>query len=100
MTVEEFARYIVDNMGRASLVNALNIPSRISDGNYDPMELSRCIQSYVGEAVSKKILSTQSAYRIIVACDDFCKKYDSEFKYQKRMVLDMLIIDIWEAYQC
>ena len=46
MNVEDFAKYVIDNISRASLVNALNITNNFT-GTYNFIEFLDYMQKYI-----------------------------------------------------
>ena len=71
MTCLEFGKYIINNIKRATLSNALNICNKID-----------------------KII----AYKIIIICKDALDKYNSSFNYNKKMIIDDFVIRLWETF--
>lgn len=98
MTVSEFAKYVVDNMHRATLSNAMNIADKLDNTDfYQLVDFAENINKYVGDVVVEKRIGKITAYKILVATYDCLKHYNSEMKYNKRMIIDNYIIDIWRA---
>ena len=97
MEVKDFAKYVIDNMHRASLVNALNISNKLdTDGYYKFEEFINCIVEYINECLSNKRIESFDAYNILISSNDWLKMYKSEFNYNKQMIIDNYIIDLWE----
>jgi len=98
MDVKDFAEFVINNMGRATLSNALNISGKLNGGDY--YELEEFITS-INECVSKQLssgkLSNDVAYRILAASSVLTKKITSTFKYNRQMLADDYIIEIWRA---
>lgn len=100
MTVIEFGKYVVDNMHRATLANAMNIADKIdNDEFYTFHDFVDAVNQSVSQSLSENKIDRIKAYKILVAVDKYTKMYDSETKYNTRMVIDNLIISIWECYQ-
>lgn len=99
MSVEEFAKYAIDNMHRASLVNAFNIADKLDNLKFYSLSdfIDNCIK-YVSELQSMNKISPQTASRVLVALYNCDRDYNSDFKYNKKMVIDNLIIELWEAF--
>ena len=97
-TVQEFAEYVVDNMWRATVANALNIADSLdSEGGYSLTDFVKSVESYLGTEKALKFLGAVKTSAMIVACYRCLKSYNSDFKYNKRMIIDNFIIDLWEA---
>lgn len=98
MSCEEYAKYVIDNMYRASLPNALNIAtSLIGDAKYGVNDFINHLITYVELNIQNNKMDKMDAYRIIVHSKDCLDMYNSEFKYNKNMILDTYIINIWEV---
>lgn len=93
MEVEDFAKYVIDNISRASLSNALNITDRVLK-EYNALDfcdaiLNECYK-YGGGLEARVLVG------ICKACYDFKKQLKLE-KVNEKMILDNLIVNIWEA---
>ena len=98
MTVEDFAKYVIDNMHRATLSNALNIADKLDNPDfYTLISFAENIESYLGLVEVQSRLGTLVTYKILIATDDCLKHYNSDIKYNKRMIIDNYIIDMWRA---
>lgn len=97
MTVSDFAKYVIDNMHRASLANALNISLKLdNDDYYKFTDFVDNVVEYVNKRLSEKTIDQFEAYNVLVASNDWLKMYKSEFNYNKDMIIDNYIIDLWE----
>ena len=97
MEVKDFAKYVIDNMHRASLANALNIPNKLdTEGYYKFEEFVNNIVNYINESLSNNHIDKTEAYNILIYSNDWLKMYKSEFNYNKQMIIDNYIIDLWE----
>lgn len=96
-TLEQFAKYVVDNMHRATLVNALNISQKIdvSDG-YPFIEFARAVNNYVGSCCIGG-QTTLFACKVQVLTDKCVRMYESQYNINKSMIIDNFIIEFWEA---
>lgn len=99
MTTEQYAKFVIDNMSRATLANALNITQYIdTEDNYSFAEFVNAVADYLcgkipkmdrrGVLISADVLSVGNRY---------LKKYNSDKKYNKRQLIDNYIIGVWEA---
>ena len=96
MTVVEFSKYVIDNMHRATLVNSLNVSKKLIDGIFDVNEFIKISLEYISELLSKDKISTETASRLSVAFYNCRNDYNSEYNYNKSMLLNDLIINMWE----
>lgn len=96
MTVGDFSRYVIDNMHRATLVNSLNVSKKLIDGVYDVNEFIKISLEYVSELLSNNKMSPEMASRLSVAFYNCRNDYNSEYNYNKLMLLNDLIINMWE----
>lgn len=102
MTVKDFAKYVVDNMHRASLANALNITNKLiktakAEPEYDFKQFVAEVDDYVRYAVKDEKINSICGYKILIATNKCLKKFESDVKYDELMLIDSLIMDIWEA---
>lgn len=97
MTVKEFSKYVIDNLNRASLVNAFNIAEKLDNPNYYSLEdfIHECILYLTDSLVNVKL-------KPIIACKLLSALFDCEKAINsglnRRMIIDNLIIEMWEAY--
>ena len=99
MTVKDFAKYVIDNMSRASLANSLNIATKLDNPEYYSfIEFLNEIVLYVNELLKDNKIDTMRAYRILVASDDSKKLYESDKSAVKTMIIDDYVMNIWRAY--
>ena len=97
MNVSDFAKYVIDNLHRASLSNALNISSKLdNDEYYTFVDFVDNIIAYVNSRLADKNIDTFEAYNILIYSNNWLKMYKSEFNYNKDMIIDNYIIDLWE----
>ncbi len=96
MNVGDFTKYVIDNMHRATLVNSLNVSKKLIDGLYDVNEFIKVSLEYVSELLSNNKISPEIASRLSVAFYDCRRDYNSDFNYNKSMLLNDLIINMWE----
>lgn len=97
MTVKEFSKYVIDNLNRASLVNAFNIAEKLDNSNYYSLEdfVHECILYLTDSLVNVKLKPT-IACKLLSALFDCEKAINSGLN--RRMIIDNLIIEMWEAY--
>lgn len=96
MPVKDFAKYMIDNMNRATLVNAFNITEKFMSNSYDFIEFLSCVDEYITELINGG-KNTTAYYKIAIAGSVARKMIESEEKYNKMMVIDNYIIGVWEA---
>lgn len=104
MGVDDFAKYVILNMSRATLANAFNISSKIygDKAQYDTVEFLHSVDSYVRYALVNNKIDDMQAYKILIATDKCLNRFDEEsngIKYNKQMVVDDFITEVWECYQ-
>ena len=98
MGVEDFAKYVIDNISRATLSNALNISNKLNGGEYYNLdEFIVAIDKYVSSQLVNNKISKAAAYKILDSSCTLIKKLETTFKYNKQMLADDYIIDIWRA---
>lgn len=98
MNVRDFATYVLNNLGRATLANALNIADKIDNPQfYTFADFADCIQRCAGDEKIIRMLGSVKIAKIVSASYDCVKAYNSDFKYNKRMIVDNYIISLWRA---
>lgn len=102
MLLEDFAKYVVDNMTRATLVNALNITNKLSNTKkssdiYNASDFCRAVLNYLNNKLTEKCTDVIRIYKTIIATDKCLKNLESNVPYNEAMVLDNYIIEIWES---
>ncbi len=99
MNVEEYAKYVMQNLGRATRGNAIKIVDRLGEGNdYDFLEFVDNIEKYVSANLSSSAPSSNISLTIMIAVNSARLRYSSNnARYNKRMVIDNFILDLWEA---
>ena len=98
MTVEKFAQYVINNLNRATLANAMNIADKLDNPDYyNFQEFNNYVLQYLNTQDVVNFLGREKTYKILYACYDAVKAYNSEFKYNKRMIIDDYIIKLWSA---
>lgn len=97
MTVKEFSKYVIDNLNRASLVNSFNIAEKLDNPNYYSLEdfIHECTLHLTDSLINAKL-------KPIIACKLLSALFDCEKAINsglnRRMIIDNLIIEMWEAY--
>ena len=99
MSVEEYAKYVMQNLGCATRGNAVKIVDRLGEGNdYDFLEFVGNVEKYVSANLSSSNPSSEKSLLIILAVNSARVRYMSNnARYNKRMVIDNFILDLWEA---
>ena len=99
MNVEEFAKFVINNMTRATLSNALNICVKLdNDEYYKFTDFINAIYAYISDILNtdNKNIEINKIYEILVVSNKYLKMYESNIKYNKNMIIDCYIIDLWE----
>ena len=96
MSVNDFAKYVIDNMHRATLVNALKVSDKLISCVYDVNEFINCSLSYVSDLFSCGKIDKEKSCRLSVAFFNCKKDYNSPHNYSKNMILNNLIMSVWE----
>lgn len=98
MSSAEFAKYMIDHIGLASLPNALKIAENFNSAtDYHFDEFLRDVQNYLHTLITENKLDLDKCYTLIALCSNSLKKY-SEDKITKSYVIDDFIIELWKVY--
>lgn len=99
MNVDEFAKFVINNMTRATLSNALNICTKLdNDEYYKFTDFVKAIYSYVSNILStnNNNIDINKIYSVLVSSNKYLTMYESDINYNKNMLIDSYIIDLWE----
>lgn len=97
MRVDEYAKYVINNMNRATLGNALNITNKFNV-EYDFKDFLESIDSYILELLQLKIFDSTKGYSILHLSNKAFKMYESDFNYNKAFIIDDFIIELWQVF--
>lgn len=98
MSVDKFAEYVVNNLCRATLANAMNIADKLDNPDYYVFtEFNDFVIRYLGTLSVQQFLGNVKVCKMLYACYKASEAYNSNFKYNKRMIIDNYIIDLWNA---
>ena len=96
MNTSEFARYIITNMHRATLANALNISKSIDKpGLHSFEELLVEMQIYVKECLQNQKIDSNKCYEILSTISNSLRNYKATFNYNKIYIIDDFLINLW-----
>ena len=96
MDVKDFAQYVVNNMHRATLSNALSISAKLdTEGFYKFPEFLDELYKYAIECLSSKRIDTNKCYKILALTNETLTKYNSTFNYNKVYLIDDFLIKLW-----
>ena len=96
MSSSEFAKFVIDNMGRATLSNAMNIANNFNtDDGYDFKLFVTDMQVYLKTLISENKFSADKCYEILGICYKGLRKYNTSAS--KQYVIDDFIIEIWKV---
>jgi hypothetical protein len=98
MGEKDYAIYVIDNLGRASAANALKITDTINKNNYNLKIFMDGLVEHAKSKFDSNKLDEVSMCKVIVAVDTASTKFSSGHSYNKMMLLDNLILDLWEIF--
>jgi hypothetical protein len=96
MRVDEYAKYVINNMNRATLGNALNISNKFNS-EYNFIEFLNFINTYIEDVMVSKLLQKDKCYNILYLSNKAFKMYNSDFNYNKTFIIDDFIIELWQV---
>ena len=96
MSVKDYARYIINNINRAVIGNALKISDKIDvSGGYQFIEILNEIKIYLVEMTEKGLIDSDKCYSIYHIVNNSMKQYtNNSIKYNKRYIINDFIIFI------
>lgn len=96
MDVKEFSKYVLDNINRATLSNAMNIANKIDKPEfYSFNDFIIGLENYTVDLLKLNKKSPNICYNILSCVDKHRKRYNSDIKYNKLFIIDDLLIDLW-----
>ncbi len=103
MNVIDFAKYVIDNITRATLGNALNITNKFiankdSKPQYDFVTFQKYVYDYVYSLCSANKLKPDTAMYVYCLGNDCMNKLQSKYKYNQTMVIDDYIMGLWRLF--
>lgn len=95
MEVNEFAKFVIDNMHKATVGNALNIALKLDNPEYYAfdsflIELEKYCTTILQDGFNKN-----KCYSIFTLINNTLNKYNSPIKYNKTFIINDFIIDLW-----
>ena len=94
MEIYDYAKYIINNITRATIGNALKISDKI-DSTYKFIDLINNICKYIDELILNNRLEKEKCYSIYYIINKYTKLYNSQFSTKKYIINDF-IIDLWK----
>lgn len=95
MEVNEFAKFVLDNLTRATIGNTLNISNKLDCSDYYKFtDFLEEIQKYT-EKLLLDGFDKNKCYEILVLANKTLKKYKSEVKYNKTYIINDFVINLW-----
>lgn len=96
MEVNEFAKFVIDNMGRATAGNALNIVNKLDNPEYYKFsDFAVELQKYIAAILADGSYNKDKCYEMLVLLDKTIQKYNSPIKYNKTFIINDFILELW-----
>lgn len=96
MTIQEFAKYVIGNMRRATLGNAMNIADKLDNPQfYTFLDFIDNAYNYTIELLKDDRANKDKCYSLLHLFKTLKDKYNSDFKYNKKFIIDDLVIEMW-----
>ena len=100
MNVKDYAKYVVDNMSRATIGNALRIGLKLDvEDGYNFLEFLKEIELYITTLVSQNKYDKNKCYAIFTIISEATRKYNSNINYTKKYIINDFIIDLWKIIE-
>lgn len=97
MSVKDFAKYVIDNLGRASIGNSLNISQKFfGDNAYNIKDFIGFVDEYVASLMSNQKVSCIKGYKIYISGRNAIEKLENtSIKYNEYMIVDDYVMSLW-----
>ena len=96
MTAAEYGRYVVNNIGRATLSNTMNVIEKL-DTTYPFKDFLLGVQSYITQVINENRFDANISYGILYITNKALNKYTSNIKYTKAFIISDYIIELWKV---
>lgn len=97
MDVVDFSKYVVNNLNRATLSNALNITNTVISSKYNLEEFISNIIKYSIELGQQNKLNYNLVYNILFYSNKCLETLKNKGSLTDIMILDDYIIEIWRT---
>lgn len=98
-TCEEYAKYIIDNMGRAQLSNALTITTKFDvDNGYKFTDILINIQKYLDKLIIEDKFDKMKCYKLLVIVSNTLNDLNNSKNINKIYIYNDFIINIWKVF--
>lgn len=97
MDVVDFSKYVVNNLNRATLSNALNITNTVMSSKYNLEEFISNIIKYSIELGQQNKLNYNLVYSILFYSNKCLETLKNKGSLTDTMILDDYIIEIWRT---
>jgi len=97
MDVVDFSKYVVNNLNRATLSNALNITNTVISSKYNLEEFVNNIIKYSIELGQQDKLNYNLVYNILFYSNKCLETLKNKGSLTDTMILDDYIIEIWRT---
>ena len=96
MDIKDYSKYVLDNMNRATLGNALNIALKFNSEYKFENFIDNIIIQCKFEILENKH-DDDKYYKILGIAYNSLKYYKSSINYNKSFIIDDFIIDLWKV---
>ena len=98
MEVNDFAKYVLNNIARATLGNALKISDKLDNTEYYSFkDFIKCFEESVTEALQAQKIDIQKCYALLTLTSNAAKMYDAQINYSKIFIINDFIINVWRV---
>lgn len=97
MDIKDFSKYVINNISRATIGNSMNVADKLDCPNYyNFLDFTKYTYEYVVELLKEEKANKDKCYALLTAIKTAEDKYNNgTFKYNKRFIIDDLILTIW-----
>ena len=94
MEIKDYAKYVIDNITRATCGNTLNITNKFLNKEYDYKDFIKHLVEYVEEILVSGRISKDKCYSILHIANESLKALNKP-SYIETYIIDDFLIDLW-----
>lgn len=96
MDINEYAKFVLDNIGKARAGNVLNISDKVLGDGRTAKDFVEAMYKAIAEADIGSV-DSDKYFKILKIINEANTKINEGFKFNEQMIMDKMIIGIWRV---